>query len=217
MNPNIDVIGLGLSPRGNDNPTAASNVSTSPVRFIRDLGQAYRTSARNAPIMDELAFHPYPNQPTDGLDSGYQWPNAGFANLDRIKQAVWDAFHGTAQPVFQEGGPTASSVWDYLKLRLDEVGWQVAIPAANAGAYTGAENVKTTDEATQAQIYSDLVKRAGCDADISRRLVLRLHRRERPRALPGRLRPRRRHASPLLRRGQGRDRPDRRRVRRRRP
>ena len=167
VNPSIDVIGLGLSPRGNDNPAAPSNVSTSPVRFIRDLGQAYRTSARNAPIMDELAFHPYPNQPTDGLDSGYQWPNAGFANLDRLKQAVWDAFHGTAQPVFQEGGPTASSVWDYLRLRLDEVGWQVAIPAANAGAYTGAENVKTTDEATQAQIYSDLVKRAGCDADIS--------------------------------------------------
>jgi hypothetical protein len=160
VNPNIDVIGLGLSPRG-------SNVSTSPVRFIRDMGQAYRTSARNAPIMDEMAFHPYPNQPTDGLNSGYQWPNAGFANLDRIKQAVWDAFHGTAQPVFQESGPTASSLFASLKLRLDEVGWQVAIPAANAGAYSGAENVKVTDEATQAQIYSDLVKEAACDADLS--------------------------------------------------
>src|SRR4051794_5237161 len=35
---NITVAGVGLSERGNDNPKADSNVSTSPIRFIRDLG-----------------------------------------------------------------------------------------------------------------------------------------------------------------------------------
>ena len=46
------VVGIGLSPRGNDNPLAPSNVSTSPVRFLRALGAAYRATGRKAPIMD---------------------------------------------------------------------------------------------------------------------------------------------------------------------
>src|SRR3989440_116685 len=106
VDPTITVIGLGLSPRGNDNPNASSNISTSPVRFIRDLGAAYRASGRTRPIMDELAFHPYPNPSSadDPLTKGYRWPNAGVPNLGRIKQAVWDAFDGTAQPTFAEPG-----------------------------------------------------------------------------------------------------------------
>ena len=52
-------VGVGLSERGNDNPSAPSNVSTSPIRFLRDLGAAYRASGRTAPMMDELEFHPY--------------------------------------------------------------------------------------------------------------------------------------------------------------
>ena len=95
VNPGIGVIGVGLSPRGNDNPTARSNPSTSPVRCIRDMGAAYKASKRTRPLMDELSFHPFPNLATDPLGRGYQWPNAGLANLDRIKQAVWDAFFGT--------------------------------------------------------------------------------------------------------------------------
>src|SRR4249920_2925644 len=35
VDPTIDVIGVGLSPRGNDHPAAKNNISTSPVRFIR--------------------------------------------------------------------------------------------------------------------------------------------------------------------------------------
>ena len=54
--------------------------------------------------MDELAFHPHPNSNTDSFLVGYRWPNAGTSNLGRIKQAVWDAFRGTAQPVFAEAG-----------------------------------------------------------------------------------------------------------------
>ena len=97
---------------GNDRPHARSNVSTSPVRFLAALGAWYRASGRELPLMDGLSFHPYPNRATDPLERGYAWPNAGFVNLDRIKQAVWDAFAGTraaddarrAAPVPRRGG-----------------------------------------------------------------------------------------------------------------
>jgi hypothetical protein len=164
MDPAIDVIGIGLSPRGNDNPVAKSNPSTSPVRFLHDLGVAYRASKRPKPLMDELGFHPYPNQNNDPPLKGYPWPKAGFPNLDRIKQAAWDAFNGTAQPVFAERGlpPPAHP----LRLDLDETGWQVAIPAALRGLYTGKESVTPIDELTQADYYSQIVRFVGCDTDV---------------------------------------------------
>ena len=151
----LRVVGVGLSPRGNDRPTAKNNISTSPVRFLRSLGDWYRGSGRTRPLMDAFSFHPYPRQATDPLDRGYSWPNVGFVNLDRLKQALWDAFHGTAQPTTVEG----------MKLHLDEVGWQV--DTARRPGYLGPENVPVTDEITQAAIYGDLVRRAACDADIA--------------------------------------------------
>jgi hypothetical protein len=151
----ITVVGVGLSPRGNDRPTAKSNVSTSPVRFLAALGVWYRASGRRRPLMDGLSFHPYPNAATDPLSRGYAWPNAGFVNLDRIKQALWDAFAGTAQPTTLGG----------LRLYLDEVGWQV--DTSDRAGYLGAENVPVTDEAAQAAIYGELVRRAACDRDIA--------------------------------------------------
>ncbi|HEX6699379.1 MAG TPA: hypothetical protein VF101_01470, partial [Gaiellaceae bacterium] len=172
VDPTIRVIGLGLSPRGNDNPRASSNVSTSPVRFIRDLGAAYRASGRTRPIMDQLAFHPYPNPSSadDPLTKGYQWPNAGVPNLGRIKQAVWDAFNGTAQPTFAEAGGSrrvASVAGPPLSLVLDETGWQAAIPSDDRDAYTGFENSKTVSESTQARIYGDLIRRVVCDPGVA--------------------------------------------------
>jgi hypothetical protein len=164
VDPTINVIGVGLSPRGNDNPYAPSNVSRSPVRFLRDLGAAYRASRRAKPLMDEFAFHPYPASSKDSLLKGYVWPNAGVANLDRIKQAVWDAFHGTAQPTFAETG--AGSFGRPLMFELDEVGWQVAIPAGLASFYFGAENSPVTDEASQAGIYSELISLVECDPSV---------------------------------------------------
>ena len=163
VDPAITVIGIGLSPRGNDLPNATSNASRSPVRFLRDLGVAYRASKRTKPLMDELAFHPYPSTSRDSVTTGYVWPNAGMPNLDRIKQAVWDAFHGTAQTPFAEPGKTFAKP---LLFDLDEVGWQVGVLPALAPLYSGVENGPTTDEATQAQIYGDLIKQAACDPTV---------------------------------------------------
>lgn len=180
VSPALNVIGVGLSPRGNDNPLAKSNPSTSPVRCIRDMGRAYRASKRTRPLMDELSFHPFPNLATDPLGRGYQWPNAGLANLDRIKQAVWDAFYATGQPVFPEssfgrfGALGAIAAADSLRFRLNEVGWQVEIPPGARGAYFGRENVATTDEATQAEIYAQAIPFIACDPAVRSLLFFHL-------------------------------------------
>jgi hypothetical protein len=154
VDPGLKVVGVGLSPRGNDKPRARNNISTSPVRFLRALGSWYRASERTRPLMDGFSFHPYPNSATDPLERGYGWPNAGFVNLDRVKQALWDAFSGTPQ----------STTLDGLTLHLDEVGWQV--DTSSRLGYRGQENVAVTDEVTQATIYGELVRRVACDPDI---------------------------------------------------
>lgn len=173
VDPTISVIGVGLGPRGTDNPLAAGNLSISPVRCIRDIGRAYRASKRKRPIMDELSFHPHPNADTDKLETGYSWPNAGIPNLARIKQAFWDAFFGTAQPTFEEAGMPRGPVRT-MKLRLNEVGWQVAIPPGSRGAYFGRESVVTTDEGTQAAIYGNLIPLMACDPAVKSVLFFNL-------------------------------------------
>jgi hypothetical protein len=153
VDPTINVIGVGLSPRGNDNPRASGNVSTSPVKFLQGMGAAYRASGRTTPLMDEFAYHPYPKKDTDSLTQGYVWPNAGVTNLDRIKQAFWDAFGGTGQKTFEQG----------LRVKLDEVGWQVAVVPEALPAYFGVESIVPTNEATQAAIYAALLRYVACD------------------------------------------------------
>ena len=155
VDPGITVVGVGLSPRGNDNAFARNNVSTSPVRFLSSLGAWYRSSGRTIPLMDGFAFHPYPRNATDPLVRGYDWPNAGFINIDRVKQAFWDAFHDTSQPTTEDG----------LKLYLNEVGWQVR--TTGLPGYTGIENVPVTTERKQAVVYADLVRRSACDPDVA--------------------------------------------------
>jgi hypothetical protein len=177
FNPAINVIGVGLSPRGNDNPNASSNPSLSPVNFIAQFAKAYRDSGRTKPLMDEFSFHPYANLNDQAYSKGYQWPNVGGANFDRLKQAFWDGFHGTGQKVFAEqaGGretqragadgscdnPVSSSV---LCMNLDEAGTQTSV--GGHGGYAGSESVDVVDEATQARFYTELLGIAACDPSI---------------------------------------------------
>jgi hypothetical protein len=153
VDPTINVIGVVLSPRGNDAPFASGNISHSPVKFLRGLGATYRASGRTKPLMDAFAFHPYPKKDRDPLNKGYDWPNAGIPNLPRIKQAFYDAFHGTAQRTFEQG----------LTMKLDEVGWQVAVVPSAQGSYYGAESIEPTDEGNQAAIYASLIRLVACD------------------------------------------------------
>jgi hypothetical protein len=163
VNPAITVVGLGVSPRGNDKPHATSNASVSPVRFIAAMGAAYREMGRDKPLMDVLAVHIYPNVNTDPPSKGYVWPGVGFPNLDRLKQAVWDAFHDTAQPVFAEQDTTEGP---FLRLKIDEIGWQTQVPEERRSLYSGSENVPPVAESTQADYYAQAVASALCDSSV---------------------------------------------------
>ena len=162
---NITVIAFGLSPRGNDDFDATSNVSHSPIRFLQEVGEAYRASGRTKPIADEVSIHCYPNLNTDAPTVGYAWPKVGCANFNRFKQAWWDAFHGTAQPLFREAGDTGSG--QYVHIYVDEVGYQAKIPGDKLGLYTGSENVPVIDEPTQGKYYGELIAMMACDPNVA--------------------------------------------------
>ena len=163
----IRVVGIPLSPRGGDDPNKPNHIDTSPVHFIHDVGVAYRASARKAPLMDEMGFHPYPNpnQTDDAPSKGYGWPNAGLTQLPRLEQSVWDAFHGTGQPTFAETGLAAKGTQGTLKWALDETAYQVS--TAGLPGYTGVEGNQLVSEATQAKYYGQIVAMYECDARVS--------------------------------------------------
>lgn len=165
VNPAIDVIGFGFSPRGNDNVAATSNVSHSPISLLKEIGDAYRASGRTRPIADDVALHCYPSKNTDPPTAGLAWPNYGCGNFDRFKQAWWDAFHGTAQPLFREAGESSSR--PHVRLFVDEAGYQATVPVNKAGLYSGSENVPTVGEATQASYYSQLIAMMACDPNVA--------------------------------------------------
>jgi len=174
VRPDAIVWGPAISSRGNDNANAVSNPSHSPVRFIAAMGAAYRASGRTKPIFDEFNMHPYPPvQDTDPFTKSFLWPQAGAANLDRIKQALWDAFHGTAQPVpaEQPGGRIAQSARfgnAGLPINLDEAGEQTDVMSSpHASAYTSPpENVQPITEQQQATAYTNLLEIGACDPDV---------------------------------------------------
>ena len=61
-----------------------------------------------------------------------------------------------------------------LTFKLDEVGWQVAIPTASAAHAHGRESVRTTTERAQAQIYGELVSQIACDPSVDELLFFGL-------------------------------------------
>lgn len=147
------VIGFGLSPRSNG-PS-----QTAPIPFIAGVGAAYRASGRTAPIMDQLSIHPYPNpnSPTDSPDVGYAATNNyGVPNLDRVKQAVYNAFNGTGQPTTLNG----------LTFRIDELGWQTDTTAYPQ--YYNQENVKVVSEQQQVSFLQETAEKYfACDPTVT--------------------------------------------------
>ena len=159
-----NVIGMGLSPR------ASTSESTEPLVFLRDVGKAYRASGRTTPIMDQLSVHPYPNpnSPTDSPDVGYEVTDRfGISNLDRVKQAVWDAFNGTGQPTTVGASAKTSSIAGVpLTFVIDEVGWQTDTTAYSQ--YVNPENVATISEQTQADYIKKMAEKYfACDPSVT--------------------------------------------------
>ena len=166
------VWGVGLSPRGNDNPAAVNNSSTTPVSFLHDLGAWFRAfvakTGRTKPLMDGLDFHPYSIPQSQPFLQGYPGAvDATVSNLPRIYQAFYDGFNGTPQPTIgqQAGGG--------LPLSLNEVGIQT--DSGGRPGYVGIETSATAaggvfgqfaTEAYQASWYQQALDLVACDPNV---------------------------------------------------
>ncbi|MBA2360353.1 MAG: hypothetical protein H0V79_05335, partial [Actinobacteria bacterium] len=124
----VNVIGLALSPAGNDDAG-----SHSPGAFIRAVGEAYRASGRARPLLDTVGHHAY------GVTAQERpWrKHVGSKVLsqgdwNKLMYNLWLAFGGTAQAIPGAGGV---GIW-YM-----EGGSQTAIDAGKEAVYSGVENV----------------------------------------------------------------------------
>jgi hypothetical protein len=172
VNGGIKVWGVGLSPRGNDRPAAATNSSTTPVTFLGALGKWFRAyvakTGRKAPLMDGLDFHPYPVPQSLPFATGYgDDRSASVTNLPRIYQAFYAAFNGTPQRTIgqQKGGG--------LPVSLNETGVQTE--TFGKSAYVGSEISATSaggvlgqyaTEEFQAGWYRQMLDLVACDPNV---------------------------------------------------
>jgi hypothetical protein len=160
--PDASVWGPAISSRGNDDASAKSNPSHSPVRFIAEMAAAYKASGRAKPIFDGFDMHPYPPvQDTSPFSKPFDWPQGGAGNLDRIERALWDGFVRTPQwPASVKSIP----------INLDEAGEQTDVKtSSHSGAYTysSSENVTPIGESAQASNYTELAHIAECSGVVA--------------------------------------------------
>ena len=156
VSPDITVYGGAVSPRGGDKPGTGRDTH-SPTVFIKDMGFAYRASARTEPIMDAYVQHVY--EDNSSVPPGTQHPSTttiSLADYGKLVKLLGTAFDGTAQP-----GST-------LPILYGEFGVESQIPAAEAKLYTGTEptTTKPVDEATQALYYSQAIQLAFCQPNV---------------------------------------------------
>jgi hypothetical protein len=134
VTPDVELIAPSTSPRGNDNPNAVSNISHSPIQFVRELGRAYRGSGRDSPIFDIVGHHvhglhsaerPWRAHPGTGVTQG---------DLDKLEQVFAEAFADTAQPV-----PGRCVEGKCVPIWWLEAGFQTMPDEDKASLYTGIE------------------------------------------------------------------------------
>ena len=83
VDPSRRVWGGALAPRGSDRPERARRRRR--PRSSRRMGAAYRASGRTLPVMDGLAFHPYPDNSSQSPD--FPHPNVARRSGSRITKA----------------------------------------------------------------------------------------------------------------------------------
>ena len=145
-----------ISPRGNDNPRARSNVSHSPGAFIAKLGQAYRRSHRRTRIFDEWGQNVYGSTSAERPWVRHR-VDIGEGDYPRLLSYLNRAFRGTHQPV---PGQKDVRIW-YL-----EDGFQTGV-GAKRSFYGSSETDKhvvapvggTVNQASQ---LTDAIRLAYC-------------------------------------------------------
>jgi hypothetical protein len=155
--PSVRVI-TSISPRGNDNPRARSNVSHSPGNFIRKLGQAYRRSHRRARIFDAWGQNVYGASSKERPWARHR-VDIGQGDYPRLLSYLKSAFGGTRQPV---PGQRDVRIW-YL-----EGGFQTSV-AAKRSFYGSSETDRfvisplgSSSRPDQASQLTDAVRLAYC-------------------------------------------------------
>ena len=133
--PDVNIVAPSTSPSGNNRPHAVSNISHSPLRFIEEMGAAYRLSGRTKRIFDTVGHNAYGRDAAERpwwFHTDQTWISQG--DWSRLMSAYAGAFGGTAQP--RPGRCDAvGCVWIWYT----EAGFQTQPVPAKAGAYSGTE------------------------------------------------------------------------------
>ena len=157
IDPEVNVIGGSVSPRGGDDPTSSRHTH-SPTRFILEMGKAYRALGRDEPIMDGFAFHPYGERSWTPPTVRHPRSTAiGLADYPKLVNLLARAFGGTAQK-----GAT-------LPIVYDEYGIQSRIPSGKHDVYTNHARPSAQDnvpESTQAAYYRQALRMAACQPTV---------------------------------------------------
>jgi hypothetical protein len=156
-NRDVEVIGVGLSPRGADNPQGI-RPTHSPTAFIRDLGKVYRASSRKAPLMDAFAIHPYMLSPKSPPTVTHpKTTEITLADYPKLVTLLDEAFRGTPQR-----GRT-------LPILYTEFGVQTVVPEEKMFAYQPGDSPNAEEgvsAATQAAYYRKALALAYCQPTV---------------------------------------------------
>jgi hypothetical protein len=165
VDPGLRVWGGALAPRGGDR-AGGIRPTSSPTAFLKAMGVAYRAGGRTLPVMDGLAFHPYPE--SSSISPGLAHPNTtsiGLADYGKLVALLGEAFDGTAQP------------GSALPILYDEFGIESVIPQGKKALYTGTEptTTKPVDERRQAAAYDLGLRFAFCQPTVAGVLLFHSH------------------------------------------
>ena len=165
VDPQLRVWGGALAPRGSDRPEGTRHTS-SPTAFLQAMGNAYRSSGRALPVMDGLAFHPYPDNSSQSPDFPHpRSTTIGLADYGKLVALLGQAFDGTAQQ-----GST-------LPILYDEFGIESTVPDGKRSLYSGNEPTTTrpVDERQQAAAYDLGLRLAFCQPTVAGMLLFHSH------------------------------------------
>jgi hypothetical protein len=120
----------------------------SPRAFLRALGDAYRSSGRQRPLVDAFGHNPYPATATEAPGARHRSDFLGEGDYGTLLATLRSAFARTPQH--------ALDVW-YL-----EDGFQSEVPPRLRWEYTGRETVPATTPELQAERLADAIRLAAC-------------------------------------------------------